>query len=97
MRSHIETRREVVIHGAKLTMCFALHVLPYGSDGSPFKASVTVWPRGKELPSDQKARWDPRLRAAGWYQACGRELRRQAFAANGRPAHGGGSVTSGRT
>ena len=86
MRSHFEARREVAVLRTRLTVCCAVHVMPVGQSGSPFKSSITIWPKGKTLPSAQRGRWNASLRDSGWYDACARSLRQRGYRGRWRPS-----------
>src|SRR5215510_13427776 len=69
----IETQRAVLVGGAKLTVCYKVHVIP--SHRPTYRASITVWPRARRrLKSRTQPGWHPDLAKTGWYKACARDL-----------------------
>jgi hypothetical protein len=74
----IEAQRAISVGGARLTVCYKVHIIP--ARRTKYKASITLWPRARRrLTSRRQPGWHPDLVRTNWYEACGQEFRRRGY------------------
>lgn len=77
-------RREVVtVHATRWTCCYKIHANNFNRNilaAPKLQASITFWPpRATKVSGAAGRARDAKLRSAGWYGACERELQRHGY------------------
>lgn len=78
-----ERKEAITVHGTRWTCCYKVHANIFNRDvlaPPTLQASITLWPpRATRVSSAAGKARDAKLRRAGWYDACERELRRHGY------------------
>jgi len=95
-RAHFTADRPFKVGRTSHRVSIGVHVVPGERGYRSYRAIVSLQPRGAERFSWTAAKWNPALRAAGWYQACERVLARYGYRGKWRPSPWGRMLTADR-
>jgi hypothetical protein len=85
-KAHFTMNREIVASRKRFNLFVGLHVVPGGGGYRAYRATIGIWPKGRERFSWEKADYHPVLVRSGWYVASARLLRRYGYQGNWKPS-----------